>query len=151
MADDWITPTGASGTGWSSAANSKDDNNSTYAYEYNVTLASYGNWLTFTVGSMLCDKIRFDALYNTDILEIIIEVYYEAGWHQIYIGSYTNHAWVEKSIPAGQKTVTQARVKFYNSTGFPGLAKMYEFDFNQVASAVVIPKMVHHYKQAGGL
>lgn len=131
----WVSPTGHNDpdSAWDNETNAYDEDTGTAA-KTNVDPQSWSSYLELTHVAIDCDKVRFDAYYSSGFInQISLDVYYEGAWHNIYEGSFAYHTWVEKTIPAGTKSVTAARAKFYNTyTLGVRPASFYEFDFGQV-------------------
>ena len=135
-ADDWQSPTGHidPDTKWINEANAYDDDTATFTTHLSVAANTWSSYLEFTHASLSCDKIRFWALHGVTITEISVDVYYSAGWHNIYEGTFADEEWVEKAIGTTED-VTAARVKFYNDdNSITVSAALYEFDFHEVAA-----------------
>ncbi len=130
----WISPTGHNDpdTRWTDETKAYDDNVSTFASEVNVSPSTWSKYLVLTLtAAKVISQVRFNAYYlSASFNQISIDVYYDDAWNNIYEGTYDDATWVTKSVPAGQKSINQARVKFYNSSG-AGIdtAKLYEFAF----------------------
>lgn len=166
--EDWVSPTGGSGTGWVTPANAYDDNTGTkttasidptwtspssfsdpasdWTDEGNIydedtgTRATcdigvdrWGNYIELIETVNDCTSIRYFADRDSNIVEIDIDVYYEAAWHDVYEGAHVDMAWDEKSL-GGAYDVTKARVRFYNDdTEDPNDAYLHEFDFGEAS------------------
>lgn len=130
----WISPTGfVDHDSWDNEALAYDEDTETFAYHPTNT-DSWSSYLELTIAAMDCNKVRFFARYNaTRTNQISLDVYYDDDWHNIYTGAYANEEWVEKTIPAGTKSVTAAQVKFYNDYMFAYTTRLYEFDFGEAA------------------
>ncbi len=128
----WVSPTGFNdpGSEWDDETNAFDENTATYAKDI-VSPTSWSDYLELTVPVAPINAIRFYAQYvSPGIDQISIDVYYDGGWVNIYEGSFSDEVWETKNIPAGEKYVSQARVKFYNSHVALGAeARLHEFDF----------------------
>jgi len=135
----WLSPTGYvdSEGYWSAEYNAYDENTTTAANHNNPSVPplSWSSYLEITISAMNCSKVRFWAYYSsTTINQISLDVYYSAGWHNIYEGAFTDRVWVEKEIGSTQ-TVTAMRVKFYNiDVATARTAYLYEADFWGVAA-----------------
>jgi len=146
MADDWITPDSHVDpeSTWNDEPYAYDDDPGWGYYAWcSVALKSWSNYLELHLDTpILCDKVRYSSEYGPfAISKISLDVFYEAGWHNIYEGAFLDKSWDEKSIPAGTKTVSAMRAKFWNnsdsSTRWP---EWLEADFNQVPAPVVSKK-----------
>lgn len=141
----WVSPTGGGGPFWANAGNAYDENESSFAISN--TGVDWSFWIELTVPPLLCDKIRFNALYNTlNVTSVEVQVYYDGTYHSVYTGAFLNHAWVEKDVipgsPGRAKTVSKMKLRFFRIT-FTA-AMVYEADFNQAQS--VIANMMKHYR-----
>lgn len=127
----WVSPTGFVDPAgqWTNETNIYDEDTDTYGQD-SVYGPAWGDYVELTHAAISCDKVRFNAKY-VDVSQnsIILDVYYEGAWHNIYEGSYTLNTWEEKTIPAGTKSVTAARAKFYNAYPLNFAMLFYEFDF----------------------
>lgn len=130
----WISPTGYNdpSSDWSNETNAYDDDTGTKATS---TGSGWSGFLEFEIsGGFLCNKVRFYAEVQYAPRDIDIDAYYDDGsgwgvdWHDVYQGSFTALAWVEKSFPL--QTVTKARIRFNNTIS--GQRLLYEFDFWKV-------------------
>jgi len=92
---------------------------------YNVDHHTWSNFIRLTHAEMSCNKIRIYSTYFLGHVDIIdIDVYYEEAWHDVYQGyneietdEYGNPLeWFEKEIPEGVKTITEFRIRVYNSS-----------------------------------
>lgn len=124
----WLSPTGASG--WTYSERTYDDNESTYGYKATLW-QTWSAFITITVGSMLCAKVRFLAPYlAASQNQIDLDVLVSGSYVHVYDGTYDNLTWVEKTFTVG--TVTGARIRFFNNSPDTQLnMKLYEFDFFQ--------------------
>jgi len=133
MADNWVKPTSFSDpdSAWTDEAKAYDGNVDTYAI--NGTIDKYVEYIR---ASILCDKIRVYA--NTtaegfpDDVDLNIDVYYSAAWHNIFSGSVADRTWVEKAIGSNQ-TVTKIRIK-----GTYLKPWLYEVEFNNISVAPTV-------------
>jgi len=128
----WILPTSyADPDGvWSYPEEAYDEDFSTYALT-NIIPDTWSKYLILLVNEQNIDKIKFYARYGAlEINQIDVDVYYEDDWHDVYEGVFAHREWVEKDIPAGVKLVSKARVRFYYTGEWLGLAELYEFRFN---------------------
>lgn len=138
----WVSPTGFvdPDSAWTAETLAYDDDTGTKARRSAVPINTWSEYLELTIGAISCDKVQFWASYSAlEINEIDLDVYYEGGWHDVFQGAYAHRTWVEKSIPAGTKTVTAARARFYND--HDTLAKhadWFEFAFNSLLSAPTV-------------
>lgn len=130
----WLSPTGFNDPSgkWGYETDAYDNNTSTGAYT-NVV----GSYIELTHASLSCDKIQIyistgpwgsAPIFQSDP-NIDIDLYYDSAWHNIFSGIVSKLTWVEKTNPAGTKTVTTAGIKF-NSIDAWG--RLWEFDFWEV-------------------
>lgn len=127
--DGHISPTGFSDADseWGDETNIYDGNTATYGY----TL-TYDHYIELTLDSAInLDTIRiYGALYNPAVglldLEVAIDLYYDADWHNIFDGTIAKSTWVEKTNSAGVKSVSKARIKSNNESY---RTFVYEFEF----------------------
>ncbi|GAG81248.1 unnamed protein product, partial [marine sediment metagenome] len=129
----WVSPTSHDDPDafWSSETNAYDDNEATYAMSISIPPSTLGDSLVLIHAALDCSKLRFIAKdYDSRIDYIDLDVYYGDAWHDVYQGDFTDEVWVEKDIPAGTQSVTQARLRFHNShVSSYCTAMVYEFDF----------------------
>lgn len=126
--DNWVSPTGHNDpdSKWVTEANAYDGDIGSSAANSAV---NYDHYLELTIAAIQCDKVR---IYARDIYiigydpDLDIDVYYSSAWHNIFSGTITNLAWVEKVIGSTQ-TVTKARIKSNTSDK---TLRIYEFEFN---------------------
>jgi len=135
IADDtlWTSPTGHSDpdSGWSNEENAYDESTVSHAATSYIAPETWTKCLWLTHAALDCDKVRFYLETDSEYIDVIyVEVYYEGGWHDVYQGEFEEREWIEKSIPAGQKSVTAMRISFYNSdTEEEDIAFIIEADF----------------------
>lgn len=92
------------------------DNNTASAAAINVAVpgTSWSDYLVFDHDFTMAG-MQFYAKYNAaSWSQIDIDAYYDGAWHDVYQGTYPHHTWTQKWFP-GVYTVTQTRVRFYNS------------------------------------
>lgn len=141
MADNWISPTGAAGTGWSYPARAYDGNTTTYAYA-NITANFSGGWsnnLTFTFDAINSDKIRvYSYRSSTNILTIRVEARLNETWTTIHYGSFSTATWVEYEF-GGIYEVDSFRVAYYHSrNGETYTAGVREAEINQILPSIPV-------------
>lgn len=128
----WISPTGHNDpdTDWYDDANAYDDDTGTRAFA-NFAFQEWSGFLELTIDAVNCDSIRYFVDRNHYMINSIdVDVYYESAWHDVYEGGFLRNEWVEEDIPAGEKSVTVARIRFWNNDDLSAfLAYIYEFDF----------------------
>jgi len=136
----WVSPTGYvdSGAKWTDEAKLYDGSSSTRAESSSIASLSWGSYIELTHAAMVCNKVRFDALYvDGYTLTIDVDAYYGGAWHDVYQGSYNNHEWTEKSLDSVQ-TITAFRFRFYNQHEINGINQLfYEVEFYEVAPTTV--------------
>jgi hypothetical protein len=145
MADNWQSPTGASGTNWFNHTASYDENESSQAF----IMTSGSSYLELTRADLFCDKIRFKLGTATPVaLYVDIQVYYDGAYNACYNGIFTKDVWVEKNVvpgsPGQAKTVSKVKIQLTWAGSNQG--KVFEMDFNQAVVQSVIPNMMKHYK-----
>jgi len=115
---------------WINETFAYDDNISTRAVRRDVPQNSWSAFLELIIGAIPCNKVRFVAGYNPDLIcSIDLDVYYEGDWHHVYEGAYSNKPiWNEYNL-GGTYSITKARVRFYNTGGIVMNANLYEFNF----------------------
>jgi len=94
-------------------------------------IKSYNHWLELHLpAGMWCNKIQIHCQESGGavISGITISVRYDGAWHQIYSGVMNANAWVEKTIPAGIKEVTKARMS-WQGDGSQNRLNINEFEF----------------------
>lgn len=133
----WTSPTSFNDpdTKWENEANAYDENISSYASVTDpyIPAESWSSYLELNISSISCNKLRFYANDNAGLItEISLDVYYSAGWHNIYEGVFASDEWVEKAIGSTQD-VTAMRFKFYNNHAtLARNAFMKEADFYEI-------------------
>ena len=124
----WVSPTDYIDAlnDWTNEANTYDEDTGTFSW-----YSGDGGSLILTLGAAIdCDKVR---IFSSDVpASVTIQVYYESAWHEIYSGAIASGEWVEKTIPAGTKSVYQASITY--DTAFKYVN---EFDFNEVTGGVI--------------
>lgn len=123
MANDWKSPTGASGYGWVNASRVYDDNLGTFAH------TGLDDWLEiYYSGGLWCDKVQIYASmggFEDQDPNIKLDVFYGGNWHNILTATIPLKIWIPVSIGSTQ-FVTKARV----SRNVVDRLNIYEFDFN---------------------
>ena len=117
----WVSPTGfVDNSDWRNEARAYDGNTGTRAEEY------VRGFLDLTRAAIDCSKIRIYCQTYLSLDAVVdIDVYYEGGWHDVFEGVISRNVWVEKSIPAGTKSVSKARVRSASGTEMD----LWEFEF----------------------
>lgn len=126
----WVSPTGFNDPEgkWSNELYAYDGNRDTRTKSL-VLGGGWSSYLELTHAAINCNKVRFFVGKSFNDF-ISIDVYYENAWHNIYEGSFDYSTWEEKAIPEGIKSVTKARVRFYEDqsvTRFPAYLAEFEF------------------------
>lgn len=93
--DDDDTGTGAD------AANTAQDTWTSYLISQDTGTSAYG--------------MRTYCESDADWTDIDVDAYYGAAWHDVYQGAYSNTDWDYWFLADGIQTVTNVRVRFYNS------------------------------------
>jgi len=132
--DDWTTPTGASGSGWSNTAQAWNDNTGDYATSP-MLAATPGAWtayLNLTHASVPCKTMRYYVSKTAHVDLIDLDAYYSGAWQDVYEGGVTQNQWVEHAL-GDYYEVTQARVRFRNDgNGYANqYGYVYEVDFGR--------------------
>jgi len=135
----WLPPTGFVDPAnyWTDETDTYDGDTGTAGYGI-ANVDYFGGWsneFELTRPGISCDKVRYyiDAATHGDIDEIYIKVEYDSAWHDVYQGAFTEGEWIEKSIPAGIKTVTAAIFKLHCTTSNWRRLYLAEFEFWQAA------------------
>lgn len=133
----WVSPNNYSdGSGhWTTEANVYDEDTETFAWN-----SGSGNLVLMLASAIDCDKVR---IFSSNVpTTVTISVFYEGEYHEIFSGSIAEGEWVEKTIPAGTKSVTQAIVSFDTNYEY-----LNEFDFNEYEEAppTGVPLQMMHY------
>jgi len=136
----WVSPDGFvdPSADWSDEANTYDGNTASNS-NYDSESTGYSGYLELTHAALNCDKVRFWCGDEDGNADIDIDVYYDGGWHSVYTGAFAHSEWVEKSIPAGTKSVTAMRIRLDVKTGDENSAYIYEVDFNEVEVGIARP------------
>jgi len=128
----WTTPTGHNdpSNDWADEAKAYDDNLATFAL-CEVANPGWGGYLEFDVTQTMVGSVRYyctpEAGGTAHLDEISVDVYYDAGWHNIYEGELFFNVWAEVSLGSPQ-VITGARAKFYNDDTFVWDLYFKEFD-----------------------
>ncbi len=142
MATIWVSPTnfvdGAST--WNTETLAYDGDTATPAYAV-VLRDTWTNYLELTHAITYCDRVQLWSNITTgDTFLIEVDVYYGAGWNNIYSGTLTVAQWVEYPI-GSTKDVTSLRVRYKYSNGYAaGQARLYEADFGSYDVATPVAK-----------
>jgi len=127
MADNWVSPTGHDDPdgAWTNEANAYDGNTGTDA-----SCAGLGKYLELTIAAIRCDKVRF---FNSNAgapEHILVDVYYDSDWHNVYDAAAEQGEWTEASIGTIE-SVTAARIKYDSLSAW----SLGEFEFNNTTIA----------------
>lgn len=132
----WVSPTSHNdpASAWTNPHQCYDDDPGTLGLDPAIPTESYGEFLELIRAAVDCDKIRYNALcQHVDFGKIDVDVFYDEDWHDVHEGDFARNEWEERSIPAGTKSVTKARVRFYNDhLSEAKYGAMRDFDFNEV-------------------
>ena len=118
----WVNGTSATDADafWANDDNIWDGDSATYAVSTAIATNTWGDgagggYIACNIAAIECSKVKVWADYNiAGIDEISIDVYYDAAWHNIYEGIFSDYpAGNEKAI-GSTETVTACRVTFYN-------------------------------------
>ena len=137
---EWVSPTEHIVSAWWNEERIYDEDISTYSAT-NVSGKAWSAFVRLTREATLCNKIRLYITYYLGRVDIIdIDAYYDDAWHDVYEGDYTHECdetgnpleWYEKEIPEGIKTITEFRIRVYNSGATNYGVGLYEVDFFKV-------------------
>lgn len=127
----WVSPTNATGAGWTNPSYAYDGHTSTYA-SYSITGTS--GYLTLTVPTDDYDRLQFYWPGHSGITNYW-EVEWDSSWHTVYssaTGAYTG--WV--NVPfGGYHSVSQIRYKGHRSTA--GIVVVNEVDIGNVSGTAL--------------
>lgn len=129
----WVSPTshGDPSGAWYAEEAAYDGDCESDAYNSPVMPDSWGDWLELVHNPLLCDRVRFLAAYDEAAVNAIdLDVYdpYAGTWIDVYEGAYSDRAWEEKQLDQ-ERTITKARLRFYNDSAVAQPARLYEFEF----------------------
>jgi phage minor structural protein len=120
----WVSPTATvSSTGWLNPAYSWDGSITSRAQRNAIPASGTTDWLELTVTSVTTTKIRLYASAFILWLNYDVEIYYSAGWHNIY-SSNLAAGWTE--VTFGEQTITGIRVMITNNDAGAKDGYMYE-------------------------
>jgi len=124
----WTSPTGHIEGDWINETNIYDDDTSTHG-DYYVPARNWSPFVELTLDNPIpCNRIRFFASFNPSYVNTIdVDVYADGEWIHVYEGEYPSKEWDEKGFDA--KSITKARIKFYNNGASDMYVSFYEFDF----------------------
>jgi len=124
---EWVSPTGhidlGGPRGWWNETRMYDGS-LLQSSNYNVDNRTWSNFIRLTREATLCNKVHLYIAYTLGHVDIIdIDAYYDGGWHNVYEGDYAHECdefgnpleWYEKEFPEGIKTITEIRIRVYNS------------------------------------
>jgi hypothetical protein len=130
----WTSPTSHSDPDsvWADETKVYDGDTGTHAY---TTTANKNLELNISP-TITCDKVRIyaeeEVVPGTDLNpNVYIDLYYDSAWNNIFGGTITKTTWVEKTITAGIKSVTKARVRSPIDQGGTQF-NLFEFEFNSI-------------------
>ena len=142
-----ISPTGYSDPwgGWRDESYAYDGNTDTKASSSQYYIAQWTEYLELTLPSpIFCSNIRFWAWYDASHCDLIdVDVLVGTTWYDVYQGSYSNYAWVEKAVD--RDGVIEARVAFHviKGTWTYVVADLHEFQFVTGPAAPIISSSTH--------
>lgn len=127
----WKSPTSHNDpdTEWTDHAKAYDANDASYAYDA-VGAGVYGSFLELNIASMSCDKLKHLSEGTGGVDTIDLDAYYDAAWHNVYEGAFTDNVYQEKDLPSAHD-VTAMRIRGHSS-GAAGYYCLYEAYFNRV-------------------
>lgn len=134
IGENYTVPTGFNDpdTAWANEATAYDNNTATGADLTTAAAAtSWSSYLELTIGATEAYGIRYYAEYDAaSWTQIDVDAYYGGAWNNVYEGSYADLTYEEQEF-GGLYSVTQARVRFYNTAGTPQTETdlIREFDF----------------------
>lgn len=155
----WITPTGHidEGNNYTYPEYAWDDNTITFASD----VANLSNWtatLILTHSAIICDIIRFWAVFGTGLGNLIdVDVQKpDDSWVDVFHGTWDEGEYFEQSIPNGPFSIKAIRLKGYNGFFFPLAFNIHEVDFGEVvpvyaASPLVGSKLIRNPLISRGL
>lgn len=133
----WVSPTGYEDpdSKWDNEPNAYDENTDTNAISTEGLFYNWTKFLILTISAITCNKVRFNCEYSSgSAQQIDLDVYKDGAWVDVYEGAFSDHTWVEKTFTQG--SVSKVRMRFWMvSSGTR--AKVWEFDFWQVSSAIL--------------
>ena len=133
----WVSPTGyIDGGGWYQDYNIYDEDVNSRAHQY-VGPYSWSSFMELTHAPTQSDRVRFNALRDSEFVLVDLDVLRNGSWENVYYGDYTNHQWVETSFTQG--SVSAARLRFYKTSGGNRAVYFYEFDFWETAAPTPTP------------
>jgi hypothetical protein len=114
---------------WSTETNAFDEDTGTLAYS-TVVRDTWGSYLELTHAGVSCDSLRVWATITTGDTHLIdIDAYYDAAWHDVYQGNFSEGVWVTYNLDT-YHTVTSMRVRMkYSNGSLGGQQRIYEADF----------------------
>jgi len=138
----WVSPTGYNDpyNKWSVEASAYDDRISTYAWSVSTEEGEQSR-LELTHAALNCDKVRFRLGFEDDedcVSGVVVAVYYEGGWHNVYSGGVPPYGWNEASIAAGTKSVTAMYINWEVDSEQEVECDIYEVDFHEVVDGKLL-------------
>ncbi|MHC4800297.1 MAG: hypothetical protein ACYTF1_26955, partial [Planctomycetota bacterium] len=136
--DEWTSPDSHNDpdSEWSNEANAYDGDTGTKSQNV-VSPETWSGYLELLLTTpMVVDKIRHYSDYSAGgVNSIDIDVYYEGAWQNLYQGTFADQEWESRDMPDGAKTVSKARVRYYNvHSGLGATASLFDFQFGEVIS-----------------
>jgi FlaG/FlaF family flagellin (archaellin) len=134
-AQTWVTPTGDSGSTWSSRSNAHDGSTSTSAYD-DISSNSWSSTLTLSYPSTTGTEVRYWVNREDSHIDTIqIDVYNTgtSSWQTVYSGAPTIGNWAEVSFTS--RTTNQMRISFHNNYDHSRTAYVNEAQVLSVAPA----------------
>ncbi|MBA7573837.1 hypothetical protein ES708_15635 [subsurface metagenome] len=141
---EWVLPTGhidlGGPSGWWNETRMYDGS-LLQSSNYNVAPTSWSNFIRLTRESTLCSKVRLYITYYLGRVDIIdIDAYYGGAWNHVFEGDYAHAVdgtgnpleWWEKEFPQGIKTITEIRIRVYNSHSANVGCGIFEVEFFEV-------------------
>ena len=118
-----------------------------YAYDNNTNTGALNSFLTGTWcyylellhASIPCSKIRYyvGEGFHEDGNLIDVDIYYSGAWHDVYQGTFTVGAYIEKSL-GGTYNITKMRIRFYNAVSGTVGYRVYEAHFYDTSIAPTV-------------
>jgi hypothetical protein len=130
--EQWTLPTGYldPSSAWTSETNAYDNSTSTAA-QSTIYGYSWSGYLTLTHNAITCGKIQYYIGRSSfQINDVQIDIY-NSTWTNVYDGGGQWNTWANVSF--AETSVTQMRIRFYNSDYYFHTAYIYETQFLQDA------------------
>ncbi|MBN1585658.1 hypothetical protein JW899_04840 [Candidatus Uhrbacteria bacterium] len=127
----WISPSAFSDpdSRWTDELAATDQNPLTYARSYhNSGDPQWSSYIHYSIGSIVSEKIRFDARGGSQVNAVDVDVFRDGAWVDVYQGSFVGLQYVELEFSEG--SVTEARIRFQAANSSEGFFfQLYEFQF----------------------